>query len=476
MEALSDLAAERVVIAGVAQDSETYWDIEPFIKPDSMTDDVNQVIFKAIKKAYEEEPETRIDSTLIRSKANQLGLSHFVEKPEEIDYIKDIVECRVEQTHVPKYAAIVRKLQIARLIYDQLGQSQQDILQIKSDESIDGILAIAQNRILDFSSLLDNETNNKIIHISEGLDEYFSYISDPANIRDIVGLSTGMPIFDDHIGGLRRQAVTVVGARTGVGKSMISDNIALHITKKLNIPILYLDTEMDVTGHWNRLMACISGVPIKIIENGKFSLNEIKYKEVKKAKKILSNIPYHYINIAGKAFEETLSLARRWIRKSVGRDENGRTKDCLIIYDYLKLMGADNLNDSLKEYQILGFQMTSLHNFGVRNDVPIFASVQLNRDGINNEGLESFSQSDRIGWLASAAAIYKYKNNDEMAKTAADGNRKIVVVKSRYGSVNMHNEYINIKFDGSIARITEGRLSNHIEIEEKSSTHDKIEF
>ena len=53
------------------------------------------------------------------------------------------------------------------------------------------------------------------------------------------------------------------------------------------------------------------------------------------AAKQLNNIPYKYITIAGKSFEETLSIMRRWIVKEVGFDENGRTNPCMIIYDYL---------------------------------------------------------------------------------------------------------------------------------------------
>ena len=76
---------------------------------------------------------------------------------------------------------------------------------------------------------------------------------------------------------------------------------------------------------------------------------------------------------------------RKWIYQHVGFDENGQTKDCLIVYDYLKLMGSESISSAMQEYQVLGFQITKLHNFMVKYDVPCLSFVQLNRDGITRE-------------------------------------------------------------------------------------------
>jgi replicative DNA helicase len=200
------------------------------------------------------------------------------------------------------------------------------------------------------------------------------------------------------------------------------------------------------------------------IKTGKAGKNDYDDARVRTAIQYVNGIPYYYCNIAGRPFEEIVAYMRRWVVKEVGKDENGKTKDCAIFYDYLKLMSAEGLSSDMKEYQMLGFQMTSLHNFAVKHDLPIGTFIQLNKDGITKEGLEGISQSDRISWLASSVAIFKRKSDDEMAATSKYGNRKLIVVKSRHGTSHGYNEYINMKFEGAIARITEGDQSTQLSV------------
>ena len=104
--------------------------------------------------------------------------------------------------------------------------------------------------------------------------------------------------------------------------------------------------------------------------------------KVYKAAKDLDSVPYYHYSIGGKPFEEQLSIMRRWLAKEVGLNPDGTAKDCVIIYDYVKLMTSDSISSSLAEFQVLGFMMTGLHNFALRYKVPILAFIQLNSASI----------------------------------------------------------------------------------------------
>lgn len=247
------------------------------------------------------------------------------------------------------------------------------------------------------------------------------------------------------------------------GKSMFGDAVALHVSREHNIPVLMLDTEMSKEDHYNRIVASISGVEINKISSGKFGENPTDKEKVLKAIEELKTIPYHYISIAGQSFENILAVMRKWIYQHVGFDENGRTKDCLIVYDYLKLMGSEGISASMQEYQVLGFQITKLHNFCVKYDVPCLSFVQLNRDGITKESTDVVSGSDRLIWLCTSFTIFKMKSEEEIAEdTAQYGNRKLVPVVARHGSGLDDGDYINIKMHGSIGKIEESRTRNQI--------------
>jgi replicative DNA helicase len=471
MDKLNDPGLERAVLSGIAHNQDTFLDVESILSPNTFVDDINQVVFKAVKEIRANN-DAVMDKTLLLNTINQLGYREISVDPENREYISRILELTVQPANVRKFAATIRKYEIARLLDNQLEDAQQTIRNIKGNERVDEIIAIAENKIFDFSSLLaDNDKSSSYIHISDGALEYYEHLV--SNPRDLLGISSGYPNYDIALGGgLQRKNVNIIAARTGVGKSMMADNMSLHIAGVLKIPVLYLDTEMDEEGHWFRLWANISGVEMNDIKTGKCGKNEYKDRKVRKAIEYVNQVPYYYQNISGKPFEEILAFVRRWLVKEVGVDANGKMKDCVIFHDYLKLMSNDNISDSMKEYQVLGFQMTGMHNFTVRHDIPISSFIQLNKDGITKEGLEGISQSDRISWLASSVAIYKVKSELEMAKTAREGNRKLIVVKSRHGSGHEYNQYINMKFSGAIAKITEGKLSSEVVEEDDDDDAD----
>ena len=172
-------------------------------------------------------------------------------------------------------------------------------------------------------------------------------------------------------------------------------------------------------------------------------------------------IPFYHKNIGGRAFEDQVSIMRRWLAKVVGLNDAGKANDCVIVYDYVKLMEASELAKSdLKEFQLLGFMMTALHNFALRYEVPILSFIQLNRDGITKESTDAASGSDRIMWLCSNFTIYKQKSDEEIAQDGPEnGNRKLVPIIARHGEGLEDGDYINVLMKGAYAKLIEGQTA-----------------
>jgi hypothetical protein len=219
-----------------------------------------------------------------------------------------------------------------------------------------------------------------------------------------------------------------------------------------------MDTEMNKEDHINRILAMMTEIEINAIETGKFAESPDKKNKLIAAATELKKTKLFHKSIAGQPFEDQLAIMRRWVLKEVGLNDDGTAKECVIFYDYLKLMDSAGMSQDLKEYQVLGFMMTSLHNFATRYKVPIVAFIQLNRDGITKESTDSASGSDRIIWLCSNFSIFKRKTPEEIAEDGPDnGNRKLVPLISRHGGGLDDNDYINCFMKGWCAKITEGR-------------------
>lgn len=467
---LSDTAAERAVLAGICSyGEEIYIDINDLVNEKCFTVDSNGLIFRCIKHIYDKEATLNIDIASIYSAASEIGISHLLTSKEEAQHLRAILEFPVGKDNVRKFAIKIRKLEIARSLHKQLEDTQDKLLDISGSESITSILAIAEDAVFNFSTELGNDSDNTPSMMSSGIDDYITYLQ--TNKIDQVGISTGFPVYDQAIGGgLRKGTINVIGARPKVGKTLLSDNMGLHIARQ-NIPVLNMDTEMNKEDHIHRILAMLTEIEINKIETGKFTESPVQQTKITEAVSILKNAPLYHKSIAGKSFDEQLAIMRRWLVQEVGLNEDGSAKDCVIVYDYLKLMDTSGLTQDLKEYQVLGFMMTALHNFAVKYKVPILAFIQLNRDGITKESTDSASGSDRIIWLCSNFTIFKRKSDEEIAEDGpSNGNRKLVPLISRHGGGLDDNDYINCSMKGWCAKIIEGKTKLEL-----SSNNNKSE-
>lgn len=465
-----DVAAERAVLAGIFSfGSEGYYDVcDILTTPDAFTVDSNINIYKCLQHIYEKDGSAAVDYPAIISASSEIGLSHFFATKAEEEHLRAIFNTPVKKDNIRRNAAKLRKLQIGRIITRQLYQALKNVSEIRGDESVDSILAMAEAPLFEIQQSI-NEVVNSNQKMSEGVTEYVEYLE--GNPVDIIGISTGYPRLDAALGGgLMRQEVDVVAARMKVGKSQIVDNVACFIAEKLNIPVLNIDTEMSKEQHWHRILANMSNIEIDLIKTGKFSKNKADAAKVKSSAKRLEKMPYYYECVCGKPIEDIVSIIRRWIMKVVGIDENGRTKDCVIIYDYFKLMSADVLAE-MQETQALGFQMMQLKTIVAKYDVPVLAFAQLNRDGISKEDTSGIGFSDRIAMFCSSVSLFKVKTPEEIGLDGiAAGNRKMITLIARNGPGMDPQDYVNYNFEGKYGRITEGK--SYLELEKDRKLKD----
>lgn len=472
---LCDPAAERAVLAGICRFGENcYLDIADLIQETSFTIESNSLIYKCLKHICEKDHKPTIDIASIYSVAQDLSIAHILSKKEEAQHLRAIIDFPVSEDNVRKFAAKIRKLEIARLLRDQLDLAKDKILDVTGAEPISNILSIAEDAVFNFSSLLNDPGENNPTCMGDDIDDYLKYLEE--NKVDQVGLSTGFPIYDQAIGGgLRKGTVNVIAARPKTGKTLLSDNMGQYIANTLKIPVLNMDTEMTKEDHINRILAMMTETEIGTIETGKFTESPSTRTKLQEAAQKLKESKWYHKSIAGKPFEEQLAIMRRWIVKEVGLNDDGTAKDCVIFYDYLKLMDSAGISQDLKEYQLLGFMMTSLHNFAIRYKIPIMAFIQLNRDGITKESTDTASGSDRIIWLCSNFSIFKRKSDEEIIEDGpSNGNRKLVPLISRHGGGLDDNDYINCHMKGWCAKISEGQT--RLEIVNNSSGSNKDGF
>ena len=453
MSDLKDIGAERAVLAGLfCYGLESYVEVSDLLDHNSFSNYNNQVIYKCLKRIFQHQESADLPSLL--SAAEQLNFSDSIKTKQELEYVDSLMEFPIKKENVLRFAAQVKKFEFARSAKRIAHKIDSDISSIVGDESIDDIINLVEMPLMDF--LRDDETGQRPEMLGDDLDEYIEFLVE--NKCDQIGLSSGFPRFDAVVGGgLRRKCVDLVSARPGVGKSVFADSVALHNASQ-GIPVLMLDTEMSKEDHLNRIIANLTSIPITDIATGKFAEDDEKFIAVKEATEKIKAMPYTYVSVAGAPFETILNTIKRWILRDVGQDENGNTNDCLVVYDYLKLMSSTGITNNIQEYQALGFQITNLHNLAVKYDFPCLSFVQLNRDGITKESTDAVSGSDRLIWLCTSFSIFKLKSAEELAEDGPNaGNRKLVTLKARHGAGLLDGNYINMNMLGEYSRLNELR-------------------
>jgi replicative DNA helicase len=453
---LTDIGSERAVLAGILQHGiDGYIAVSNLISSETFGHINNQVLYKCIEKIIANDQ--KIDIPSILSSATQLNLSDSLNTPQELKYIKSLFDFPISKDNIFSFAVQIKKFEFARKIKKLTSKIHKDVDDITGTESINEIIQILENPVIDF--LREDDGGENPEKIGKNIQDYVTFLEN--NKCDIIGIPTGFNKYDEAIGGgLRRKCVDLVSARPKVGKSVFADNVALNVSKR-GVPVLMLDTEMSKEDHLNRLISNISGVPINEVATGKFIDDKEKHAKVLDAIKQIESIPYSYISVAGKPFEQILNLIRRWVMQEVKSDDTGKTNDCLIIYDYLKLMSSNSITNNIQEYQALGFQITSLHNLCVKLDIPCLSFVQLNRDGITKESTDAVSGSDRLIWLCTSFSIFKIKSPEELAEDGPNaGNRKLVPIVSRHGAGLDDGDYINMIMSGSHAKLRELKTRN----------------
>ena len=466
---LSDPASEKYVLSCIYKyGDDAYYEIADIICENCFQVDYNIYFFKCLKHAIVNQEIKKIDIGSIQSAANSLKIENIINRKDVAEHIKNIVSYSSSTENIRTFAIKLKKLYVGRLLRSEIESASERVLRLTGEEDVGSILGIADQISYNISDQINDNSNNPT-NISEYITEYYEDIKS----REIksVGISTGFPIYDDCIGGgLRPASVSLIGARTKNGKSLIGTNIGLHIAGNLSIPVLVIDTELTLSEHMNRLAALGSRTPPKMLETGEFKNTKYSGAVELFVQKIKNrSVPYFHRNVANKGFDEHLAIMRRWVMKHVGIAADGSANPCIIIYDWLR--PNMSLNDKMQEHQGMGIITTQLHNFAVKYNLPILSFIQLNRDGITSEGTEVIAQSDRIGWFCSNFSIFKAKSPEEMAEDSEEnGNCKLIPVVARHGPGIEQGNYINFTFDKKCLRITEGKTKFQVQNEQRGTS------
>jgi replicative DNA helicase len=422
-EELFDKTIEETLLSVLLQNPELIAEIDNiYLDYSDFAIECHGDIYQIIKQLHYNNH--KVEPLIVVAKGQELGFQTV-----NAQFINNLTKIEVDKENILVYTGIIKNYAFKRELLNILSKAKEAML--KAPNALASVYVI-EKMIYDFvAQKIKDDTMYKLGQCVE--EVLATMAADP-----IRGLSTGFPSLDKLLGGgCRPGTVTLLGGRTGVGKSLLSMFAAIYNATR-GIPVLYLDTELPHELQTMRMYAIMTGIKFEVLETGLWQRIESAVEKYKQAKKTLDELPLTWTFIGDKSVEQITGIVHRFINKDVGFGENGKYNKCLIVYDYFKAIQEKGS----KEYEVAGRHADFLHNLAAKYSIAMIVAGQLNRE-------YNFAITDRITHPADAAVHFLEKTPEQMNLGNDQGNHMFVVEKSRFGGGAGSRSYVSVEADKS---------------------------
>lgn len=244
-----------------------------------------------------------------------------------------------------------------------------------------------------------------------------------------VGLSTGISEVDELTKGLHPKEVTIVAARTSVGKSMLTGQIACAIAKAGHA-VLYVTLEMTPVTLTARMLSHLSAVHHGHIQDG--TLTEAEWGRVHLASSTVHALPIQYNASTSMTM---LDIARAADGYAKGLATTGRAL-ALIVVDHIGLVRApEALLRKNREEQVADTSR-KLRSLAEEFRCPVVALAQINRESEKRQGADRIPKLHEIRDSGSIeqdadSVLILHRARDAKGVFARDVAAELVVAKAR---------------------------------------------
>lgn len=342
----------------------------------------------------------------------------------------------------------------ARFIKDASIKSKaiKDFNDVRNDLTIDSgktareVIERTQSKLTDLTGSL--ETSKMASSISDYYDTFINDLKERMKtfkesgdqLAAAHGIPTGFKTLDEKLHGWQPGNTIVVGARTGIGKSVFAVDEALAAASA-GMSVLFFSMEMTLQEIETRFVACITGISINKLVSG--NIDDKQLEMVVNAKKEVSRLKIDIDTSQDSTIEYIRSTASKKAQSEDGLD--------LVIIDYLGLIKyIGNRND--KQNQIADMSR-SLKEMAMTMGIPVIILVQLDNRLRGEEAEEepTLAHIRESGAIANDAnvIILLHRRKDE-TKKASDIPTKFIIEKNRggeKGSFMCHSWLWRAKFE-----------------------------
>jgi len=361
-----------------------------------------------------------VSNAISKEKLNFIG-GHF--------YLVELMQLVASGAHIEFHCRLLQQFYIKRKIILEASR----LIRLASDEDYDSLkllddaadsMTVISDRIL---------ADKKQITLPEALvrvEQRVELLSNKQS-EEILGLKTGFKKLDAVTGGWQNEALIVIAARPGMGKSALTSRFILE-NALVGDAVGVISLEMSTVQFVTRLVSNNSNYHLNQLFKNGFEKEEY-FAGLKQLNESMKSLPIYFNETPSLDIRSVVSQARTWKRE----------KDLkILIIDYLQLITV-SASKGNREQEIALISRT-LKALAKELKIPVIALAQLSRSvetrgGSKRPMLSDLRESGAIEQDADVVAfIYRaayYNTEVDEDINVAGGNTEFILAKHRAGSL-----------------------------------------
>ena len=392
--------SEASIIGSIFREPDRIHEAMSLIDPEDLFSNEIRIIYKAmIKLKRKDQP------------IDMITLADELKNQNKFDDVGGIYKLSTLEDYTPTATAIafhcrkVRALAIKRKFIDKMQGIMNTAFEVNDDAST--LLYEAHSSV--FQLMGEVDSNSKAVDVYSPEDMAVrGYKNAKARFEDPEGESgyqTGFPLLDRYMKRLRD--VNCIAASTGVGKTGLSLNIALNLAVE-EVPVLYINLEMNIDEIITRVLAILSGVEIDKIDTGDYGNTPEEFKLVARFAEKLEHSTLYMTDNTPKNINHITSLIHKYHAKHGIK---------VVLVDYIGHIRNDKLAFKENAKRIsLGRYNQMLKHICTTLGIKLIVVAQMNRDGEKEPELSNIGECWQLAQDADTFMILHYewiKNTDK---------------------------------------------------------------